>query len=356
MCRSNFDTFGESALTIFQIISGENWNEVLYDGIQSTSWAAMAYFVLVFMGAQFIIMNLYIAILLRDYQTGDPPSMEFLIGILTCGMYNICPDRLQEDWFAEESDNDDDPGSPMELEIENNLQPIQAADWSIRSIVLLQGEARRRAKVSKTRKLGTNSRCSWVNLDKVYDKDNKADWPLQGKSLFIFSPTNGLRIWLAELVEHPAFEAGVLLIILISSVLLVIEFESKVDKDHGVGYALSVSTPLLLVPTTDCCEQIVDYIITFIFLIELIIRCIVQGFLFGDKSFWKSGWNRIDFVSTLMSVLALIFGDSFKAVSSHATSCCCSDPGGGGVCSGSRSKMYSSAPQCAACSGASSSD
>ena len=244
VCRSNFDTFPEAALTIFQIISGENWNEVLYDGIQSTSWAAMVYFVLVFMGAQFIIMNLYIAILLRDYETGDPPSMEFLVGILTCGMYNICPDRLQEDWFAsEESDNDDDPGSPMELEIEKNLQPIDTADWSLRSVVLHQQEARRRAKVSKKRKLGTNSRCSWVNLDKVYDKDNKADWPLQGKSLLIFSPTNGLRIWLAELVEHPAFEACVLLMILISSVLLVVEFESKFDKDHGAGYALSVSTP-----------------------------------------------------------------------------------------------------------------
>ena len=262
MCRSNFDTFPEAALTIFQIISGENWNEVMYDGINSTSWLAMIYFVFVFMGAQFIILNLYIAILLRDYQTGDPPSMEFLVGILTCGLYNICPDRLQEDWFApaeEEESDDEHAGSRhrtySEIEIANNLQPVgQAADWSIRSVVLLQKEAKRRVKAAKKRKLGSSSRCSWVKLDQLYDENDNAEWPLHGNSLCIFPPTNGLRVWLAELVEHPAFETCVLLMILISSVLLVVEFESDLDKDHGIGYTLSVSTPLLQVSITDCCD------------------------------------------------------------------------------------------------------
>eukprot|EP00058_Branchiostoma_floridae_P016681 XP_002602169.1 hypothetical protein BRAFLDRAFT_97985 [Branchiostoma floridae] len=33
--RSNFDTFWQSLLTVFQILTGEDWNEVMYTGIQS---------------------------------------------------------------------------------------------------------------------------------------------------------------------------------------------------------------------------------------------------------------------------------------------------------------------------------
>lgn len=32
---SNFDTFGVALLTVFQILTGEDWNEVMYMGIRS---------------------------------------------------------------------------------------------------------------------------------------------------------------------------------------------------------------------------------------------------------------------------------------------------------------------------------
>ena len=33
--RANFDSFYEATLTVFQILTGEDWNEVMYDGIRS---------------------------------------------------------------------------------------------------------------------------------------------------------------------------------------------------------------------------------------------------------------------------------------------------------------------------------
>ena len=36
--RSNFDHIGWSMITIFQILSGENWNEVMYMAIDQTGW------------------------------------------------------------------------------------------------------------------------------------------------------------------------------------------------------------------------------------------------------------------------------------------------------------------------------
>lgn len=32
---SNFDTFGIALLTVFQILTGEDWNEIMYLGIES---------------------------------------------------------------------------------------------------------------------------------------------------------------------------------------------------------------------------------------------------------------------------------------------------------------------------------
>lgn len=32
---SNFNTFGVALLTVFQILTGEDWNEVMYDGIEA---------------------------------------------------------------------------------------------------------------------------------------------------------------------------------------------------------------------------------------------------------------------------------------------------------------------------------
>lgn len=39
----NFDTFGIALLTVFQILTGEDWNEIMYSGIKSQENYRMAY-------------------------------------------------------------------------------------------------------------------------------------------------------------------------------------------------------------------------------------------------------------------------------------------------------------------------
>lgn len=41
--QMNFDTFGISLLTVFQILTGEDWNEIMYQGIQSQEKNGMYY-------------------------------------------------------------------------------------------------------------------------------------------------------------------------------------------------------------------------------------------------------------------------------------------------------------------------
>jgi hypothetical protein len=43
--RNNFDTLLWSAVTVFQIITGENWNSVMYDGIRGNGMGACIYFI-----------------------------------------------------------------------------------------------------------------------------------------------------------------------------------------------------------------------------------------------------------------------------------------------------------------------
>ena len=46
--RSNFDDFGNAVVTVFQCLSGEDWNTVMYDGIRASGWGAVvAYFIVI---------------------------------------------------------------------------------------------------------------------------------------------------------------------------------------------------------------------------------------------------------------------------------------------------------------------
>jgi len=68
--RHNFDSIFWSIITIFQILTGENWNDVLYDGMRAiNSWASIYFIILVVLG-NYIILNLFLAILLYNFGAG----------------------------------------------------------------------------------------------------------------------------------------------------------------------------------------------------------------------------------------------------------------------------------------------
>ena len=66
--RTNFDNFGDGLLTIFQVLTGENWNEVLYTGTGSlgSPLAAALYYIVAFTIFNYVLLNLFIAILLSN--------------------------------------------------------------------------------------------------------------------------------------------------------------------------------------------------------------------------------------------------------------------------------------------------
>ena len=55
---------------------------------------------------------------------------------------------------------------------------------------------------------------------------------------------------------------------------------------------------------------ILDYILSFVFLFELLIKVVVLGFAFnGEDSYLKNSWNKMDFIIVFFSMVSIIFKD-----------------------------------------------
>ena len=70
------------------IPTGENWDMILHNSIVYTGYSSIAFFIIFYIIGNLFIMNLFLAILLRDYDAGDPHfSFDDLCSVLTCGYF-----------------------------------------------------------------------------------------------------------------------------------------------------------------------------------------------------------------------------------------------------------------------------
>ncbi|XP_017722023.1 PREDICTED: voltage-dependent L-type calcium channel subunit alpha-1F-like isoform X1 [Rhinopithecus bieti] len=75
--RSTFDTFPQALLTVFQILTGEDWNVVMYDGIMAyggpffPGMLVCIYFIILFICGNYILLNVFLAIAVDNLASGD---------------------------------------------------------------------------------------------------------------------------------------------------------------------------------------------------------------------------------------------------------------------------------------------
>merc|ERR1719229_179109 len=69
--RWRFDNIYWTMITVFQCITGDAWNAVMFDAVQVTSDIAIVYFVAVVVFGGFIVLNLFVAILLSRMGSED---------------------------------------------------------------------------------------------------------------------------------------------------------------------------------------------------------------------------------------------------------------------------------------------
>ena len=70
--RVNFDSFFDAILAIFQVMTGEDWQFILYSAYRAieNSWAAF-FFLTLFVVGNWILLNLFVAILISCLDTAS---------------------------------------------------------------------------------------------------------------------------------------------------------------------------------------------------------------------------------------------------------------------------------------------
>ena len=65
--RVNFDDFFRSLITVFSILVGDNWNNLMYDTVRSTDIIYVFYFIIVIIIGNIIMLQLLVAILIDNF-------------------------------------------------------------------------------------------------------------------------------------------------------------------------------------------------------------------------------------------------------------------------------------------------
>ncbi|XP_053191097.1 voltage-dependent T-type calcium channel subunit alpha-1H-like [Scomber japonicus] len=181
--RKNFDSILWSMVTVFQILTQEDWNFVLYNAMASTSpWSAL-YFVALIMFGKHVLLNVLVGIVVKSYQaknTLDESDSSLLL--------------------YESSSSSENPSNPR----------VNVAEW--------------------------RERCNFPWIQKVRRWcEAREEW-----SFYMLSPQNRFRICCQHVVSHKLFDHMILLFILLSCVTIALE-RPGIDPKSTEQWILNMS-------------------------------------------------------------------------------------------------------------------
>ncbi|XP_076757109.1 ca[2+]-channel protein alpha[[1]] subunit T [Xylocopa sonorina] len=107
-------------------------------------------------------------------------------------------------------------------------------------------------------------------------------------SLYLFPPNNRFRVFCRQLVDQRWFDNVVLFFIGLNCITLAME-RPNIPPDSGERIFLSTA----------------NYIFTGVFAIEMFIKVVASGMLYGSDAYFTSGWNIMDGVLVIISIIDL---------------------------------------------------
>jgi hypothetical protein len=107
--RSNFDSFPSSVIAVFQVLTTEEWNIMMYHVMHSTSFTAAIYFIILIFVGTYILVNLFVAIMVEGFAT-DPEAIErFKAAVERArAMFNIQETAIEEEEEEDYEECEDD--------------------------------------------------------------------------------------------------------------------------------------------------------------------------------------------------------------------------------------------------------
>ncbi|EJW85992.1 voltage-dependent L-type calcium channel alpha-1 subunit isoform c [Wuchereria bancrofti] len=259
--RANFDTFIQALLTVFQILTGEDWNTVMYNGIASFggvgSWGVLVsvYFIVLFICGNYILLNVFLAIAVDNLADAD-------------SLTNA--EKEEEQAEVEEEVAEDDYEDEKYDENGNE----ETRDDS--RIVMEEEEEGGEIITARPRRMS----------ELVTAKQQK---PIpKASSLFILSHTNPFRVFCNKIVNHSYFTNSVLICILVSSAMLAAEdpLEAQSPRNTILNYF--------------------DYFFTTVFTVEITLKVVVYGLMFHKGSFCRNAFNLLDILVVAVSLVSFV--------------------------------------------------
>ncbi len=316
--RHNFDTLLWSITTVFQILTGEDWNAVMYDGIRATTSISAFYFVSLILIGQYIILNLFIAILLANFgaqheeeeakeekrqETESSSSKKSFHKIMTSAKkhMSLLYQKVSQVFGVSaknsyKPEEEDSHSKVLEDErfhqfVENaKLLDVEDLQNMTNSKELDEKQAELLKKIIEIKNKRTLSSGSTASFARRYSISFKAQDPQQqvlyGRSLCIFSRENKFRKFLFTIIDDVRFEYFILFLILCSSVAMACEVP-RPSKGEEKFF------------------NILDIFFLVVFALEALMKIISFGFVFGKNHYLHDAWNVLDFIIVLMSFLGV---------------------------------------------------
>ncbi|CDI97618.1 voltage dependent calcium channel type d subunit [Echinococcus multilocularis] len=244
--RSHFDGIAQSMITVFQMLTGEDWNAVMYNGMRAYKADGplfafvVIYFVIVFVVGNYILLNVFLAIAVDNLSDEDEDD--------------------EEGGMDDDNDVDDHPGSSAAAKkaaeaAVNAKGPLDAyMEMNYEEVFAEEEEPDDGNLASKLEQMEINMA-------------NPQTIPPYS-AFFIFDPTNKFRIFCHNIVSSPIFTNLVLACILISSALL-------------------------------CAE---DPLNTY----SLTNRMIAHGFIMHEGAFLRSMFNLLDLIVVFVALISFM--------------------------------------------------
>ncbi|KAM6436851.1 voltage-dependent L-type calcium channel subunit alpha-1C isoform 7-T7 [Liasis olivaceus] len=306
--RSTFDNFPQSLLTVFQILTGEDWNSVMYDGIMAyggPSFPGMLvciYFIILFICGNYILLNVFLAIAvdnladaesLTSAQKEEEEEKERKKLARTAS-----PEKKQEpekpavegetkeEKIELKSITADGESPPSNKSNIDEYQPNENEEKNPYPTAETPGEEEEE---EPEMPVGPRPR----PMSELHLKEKAVPMP-EASAFFIFSPSNRFRVHCHRIVNNNIFTNLILFFILLSSISLAAE-------DPVRHY--SVRNQIL---------GNADYVFTSIFTLEIILKMTAYGAFLHKGSFCRNYFNILDLL--VVSVSLISFGIQSSAI------------------------------------------
>uniref|UniRef100_A0A8C7D7Q8 Voltage-dependent L-type calcium channel subunit alpha n=1 Tax=Oncorhynchus kisutch TaxID=8019 RepID=A0A8C7D7Q8_ONCKI len=261
--RSTFDNFPQALLTVFQILTGEDWNAVMYDGIMayggpsSSGMIVSFYFIILFICGNYILLNVFLA---------------------------IAVDNLAD---AESLNAPGDKKDEKKEEVE--LHPKTYCGSGSFSIIVYNFSS---PEEEEEPEVPAGPRPA---ISELVKKEKITPIP-DGSAFFIFSKTNPIRVGCHRLINHHIFTNLILVFIMLSSVSLAAEdpIRNFSARNIVLGYA--------------------DYVFTSMFTFEIMLKMTTYGAFLHKGAFCRNTFNLLDLLVVGVSLVSFCIQSSAISV------------------------------------------